>query len=123
MYGVGMVILAANIQDYLVIKSSVEAKWDIIAMLCLLVFFLAVASATYAIMRPEGLVRRMVALVFAFGLGYAAAFFGVHKGLAPEFYKSACVEFMERMSVPPGVSEARCLKKNPIVLSRVRRGR
>ena len=115
-----MVILAASIQDYIAIKASVEAKWDIIAMLCLLVFFLAVAAATYAIMRPEGIPSKLVALVLAFGLGYAAAFFGVHRGLAPEFYRSACVDFMDRMGVPQQVQEPRCAQKNPIRLSRVK---
>jgi hypothetical protein len=116
-----MIILGTNIQDYIVIKASVEAKWDIIAMLCLLVFFLAVAAATYAIMRPEGVTRKLVALIIAFALGYTAAYFGVHRGLAPEFYQSACVEFMDRMGVPKQVQQPRCTQKNPINLSRVKR--
>ena len=115
-----MIILAANMQDYIAIKAAVEAKWDIIAMLCLLVFFLAVVAVTYAIMRPEGIPRQVIALFVAFGLGYGAAYMGVHKGLAPEFYSSACVEFMERMGVSKGAGASRCEQKNPIRLSRVK---
>ena len=115
-----MIILAANMKSYIAIKSSVEAKWDIIAMLCLLVFFLAVAAATYAVMRPEGIVRQFVALLLSFGMGYGAAYFGVHQGLAPEFYQSACVELMEKVGVRAGLGESHCEKKNPIRLSRVK---
>ena len=46
--GPPMLILANQMNSYLELKSQVEAKWDIIAMLCLLVFFLAVVAVTYA---------------------------------------------------------------------------
>ena len=39
--------LLANITQYSEIKSQVEAKWDIIAMLCLLLFFLTMVVLVF----------------------------------------------------------------------------
>ena len=99
----------------------VESKWDIIALLCLLVFFLATSAVTYAVIRPEGIVRKVIALAIAFPLGYGVAYVSVHEGLAPEFYRMACGEMMDRLKLSEAQAKAQCGKRNPIHLSRVKR--
>lgn len=116
-----MIILASKLQQYFEIKSAVEAKWDMIAMLCLLIFFLTVVVLTYALLRPYYIVAKVMTLVLAFPAGYGVAYFGVHKGLAPEFYTLACQEMMERLEMSPTQATAQCNAKNPINLSRVKR--
>ncbi|MEE2786363.1 MAG: hypothetical protein VX589_03425 [Myxococcota bacterium] len=115
-----MIILASKLQQYFEIKSAVEAKWDIIAMLCLLVFFLTVVIVTYAVIRPYYIVAKVLTLVVAFSAGYGVAYVAVHKGLAPEFYKLACTDMMERLNMTPVQASAQCQAKNPIKLSRVK---
>jgi len=107
--------------NYLELKSQVEAKWDIISMLCLLLIFLAVAAAVYAMMRPYFVIHKVLALVVAFPLAYGAAYLSVHKGLAPEFYEMACTEFMNKLGYKDPLAGKMCAKKNPITLSRVQR--
>ena len=116
-----MIILASKLQQYYELKSAVEAKWDAIAMLCLLLFFLSVVVFVYAFMRPYGLVRKVLALLIAFPLAYGAAYVTVHKALAPEFYSLACKDLMGRLKMPDSTGNKRCLAKNPIKLSRVKK--
>ena len=116
-----MVILATAMNNYLEIKGQVEAKWDIISMLCLLLFFLSVAAAVYAVMRPHYLVHKIIGLCVAFPVAYGVSYMAVHKGLAPEFYRMACVELLEKMGYNDVRAENSCKKKNPIRLSRVKR--
>ena len=115
-----MIFLASKLQQYFEIKSAVEAKWDVISMLCLLLFFLVVVVLVYAIMRPYGIIRKVIALFIAFPLGYGASYVSVHKGLAPEFYRMACEDMMGRLSMSDEQSQKQCKAKNPIRLSRVR---
>ena len=113
--------LLANITQYSEIKSQVEAKWDIIAMLCLLLFFLTMVVLVFSIWRPYYVAQKVIALLIAFLLGYGASFFAVQKGLSPEFYKAACHEFYGRLGMSESGAAKACLRKNPIRLSRVQR--
>jgi len=116
-----MIFLASRLQEYFEIKSAVEAKWDVIAMLCLLLFFLSVVILVYTIMRPSGIVRKVIALCIAFPLGYGVAFIYVHQGLSPEFYRMACEDMMGRLDMSDEQASKQCKTKNPIKLSRVKR--
>ena len=116
-----MIFLASKLQQYFEIKSAVEAKWDAIAILCLLLFFLSIVVFVYALMRPYGLMRKIVALFIAFPLAYGAAYVTIHKGLAPEFYRMACEDLMKRLEMPSAIGQKRCTVNNPIKLSRVKK--
>ena len=113
--------LLANMTQYSEIKSQVEAKWDIIAMLCLLLFFLTMVVLVFSIWRPYYVAQKVIALLIAFLLGYGASFFAVQKGLSPEFYKAACHEFYGRLGMSEAGAAKACTRKNPIRLSRVQR--
>ena len=117
-----MILLASKLQEYFELKSAVEAKWDVVAMLCLLLFFLSIVVFVYAIMRPYGIARKVVALFIAFPLAYGASYVAVHKGLAPEFYRMACEDLMGRLNMKDSAATKQCETKNPIKLSRVKRG-
>ncbi len=114
-----MLILATQMNNYLELKSQVEAKWDIVALLCLLLFFLASAAVVYALMRPPYVTHQLIALCVAFPLAYGVSYLAVHKGLAPEFYKMACTEFMNKLGYKGPRAERMCHKQNPIRLSRI----
>jgi len=116
-----MYFLATTMNHYMEIKSQVEAKWDIIAMLCLLLFFLTVVVVVFSIWRPYFLVHKILALLVGFLLGYGVSQLAVHKGLSKEFYKAACHEFKVRRGQSQPNAEAQCRKNNPIRLSRLPR--
>ena len=116
-----MYFLATTVNHYNEIRSQVEAKWDIIAMLCLLLFFLTIVVLVFSIWRPYYLAHKILALMVGFLLGYGSAYMAVHKGLAPEFYKAACHEFMSRLGMSEASGQRACQRNNPITLSRVSR--
>ena len=116
-----MYFLATTINHYNEIRSQVEAKWDIIAMLSLLLFFLTVVVVVFSVWRPYYFAHKVLALLIGFLLGYGVAYMAVHKGLAPELYKAACHEFMGRLGMTEASGAKACKRKNPITLSRVSR--
>ncbi|MBV70877.1 MAG: hypothetical protein CMH52_05955 [Myxococcales bacterium] len=116
-----MYYLASTVNQYNEIKSQVEAKWDIIAMLCMLLFFLTVVVLVFSVWRPYFLAHKILALLVSFLMGYGAAYMAVHKGLSKEFYSAACKEFLGRLGMKDVGAAKACLKKNPIRLSRVPR--
>ena len=63
-------ILAVSDHKIKALLTQVQAKWDIITMLCLLVFCLAFAAAFYAALRPESMARKVVTFLVALGVGY-----------------------------------------------------
>ena len=116
-----MYYLASTVNQYNEIKSQVEAKWDIIAMLCLLLFFLTVVVLVFSVWRPYFVAHKVLALLVSFLMGYGAAYMAVHRGLSKEFYSAACKEFLGRLGMKEAGAAKACQKKNPIRLSRVSR--
>ena len=67
-------ILAVSDHKIKALLTQVQAKWDIITMLCLLVFCLAFAAAFYAALRPESMARKVVTFLVALGVGYGLSY-------------------------------------------------
>ena len=112
-------ILAVSDHKIKALLTQVQAKWDIITMLCLLVFCLAFAAAFYAILRPEAISRKVVTFLVALGVGYGLSYVTIHYALKGELYKMACEELWQDAGDTPEVSQQKCESRNPIRLSRL----
>ncbi len=112
-------LLAISQNKFEAILTQVEAKWDIISMLCLLVFCLAFAAAIYAIFRPYSMPRKVLTFLFALGVGYVLSYVTVHYALRAEFYKMACHELWQDAGDSPEVSQKKCALRNDVKLSRL----
>jgi len=106
-------------QKFRALLTQVEAKWDIIAMLCLLVFCLAFAATFYALFRPDAMAKKVVTFLIALGVGYGLSFVTIHYGLKGEFYKLACHELWQDAGHDEAFSQQECSRRNPIRLSRL----
>ena len=112
--------LLANITQYSEIKSQVEAKWDIIAMLCLLLFFLTMVVLVFSIWRPYYVAQKVIALLIAFLLGYGRRFC-CPKGTIARILQGCVPRVLWPIRYVRRLAQRRRTRKNPIRLSRVQR--
>ena len=109
------VFLASQLSNYYAIKSQVEEKWDLLTLLLMLLFFLVCMALLFAVMRPEGMVRKTVALFLVLPISFMVSSLVIENVVAKDVRHQACLELMEKTGRGVG-AERRCERGNPIKL-------
>ena len=109
------VFLASQLSNYYALKSQVEEKWDLVTLLLMLLFFLVCMALFFAVMRPEGVVRKTVALCLILPISFMVSSLLIENVVAKDVRNQACLELMEKTGRASG-AEKRCARGNPIKL-------
>ncbi len=110
-----VVFLASQLSNYYALKAQVEEKWDLVTLLLMLLFFLVFMALFFAVMRPEGVARKTVALFLVLPVSFLISSLLIENVVAGDIRQQACVELMEKTGRSAG-ADGRCARGNPIKL-------
>ena len=110
-----VVLLASQLSNYYALKAQVEEKWDLVTLLLMLLFFLVFMALFFAVMRPEGVLRKCVALFIVLPVSFLISSVLIENVVAADIKTQACIELMEKTGRAAG-AEQRCARGNPIKL-------
>ena len=106
---------SSQLNNYYALKTQVEERWDLVTLLIMLLFFLVCVALLFALTRPEGVLRKSVALVVILPTAYIVANLLVQELAAEEIKHEACLELMDKIGFGE-VGRSRCANSNPIKL-------
>ena len=106
---------SSQLSNYYALKSQVEEKWDLVTLLLMLLFFLVCMALFFAVMRPEGVVRKTVALFIVLPISFLVSSLLIEHVVAQDVRQQACMELMEKAG-HGAAAQHRCARANPIKL-------